>query len=159
MPVNHVTGRIYPVTPERHKKPEEEKFFLKQDISVEEDRVNLKKDNLKEISTIKGNLNEAIKLLKDHIKLNDLIERILENLMNINKAFPPYPYGSEEKVKILKSYIALRTLIERLTLPPERIKEAFEMTTIEAEKRSESVRLSLSQQRGSISEISYLSKF
>lgn len=84
--------------------------------------IGLRRDTreFKEIQAIKARLNEIAEGLRDSsINKKDILERIKANLNNINKFFPPYPPGSEERVKLLKSYVAFRVLIERLTIPPD----------------------------------------
>jgi len=105
-----------------------------------------------ELSSIKARLNEVAREIKESENRRDLIERLKTSLGNINKFFPPYPPGDEERVKLLKGYVAFRVLIERLTIPPEtdNLEQALEMSDKRAEEMSIEARDGLSNGQGKI---------
>jgi hypothetical protein len=52
-------------------------------------------------------------------EVDELVGRMRDEVETIQKSYPPYPPGSEERVRILKSYAGLRHQIAQLTVPPE----------------------------------------
>lgn len=107
--------------------------------------ISLRKDasDLKEIQAIKTRLNEIAEDLRESsANKKDILEGIKENLDGINKFFPPYPPGSEERVRLLKSYVAFRVLIERLTIPPD----IMDLTDIKASEKSIMIKEAIAQE-------------
>lgn len=103
--------------------------------------------DLKEIQAIKTRLNEIAEGLRESsANKKDILERIKANLDGINKFFPPYPPGSEERVRLLKSYVAFRLLIERLTIPPD----VMDITDVKASEKSISIKEAIAQENKSI---------
>lgn len=117
--------------------------------------IRLKGDlkGFKEIQIIKARLNElADSIRKTHdVKItedrDEITEKIKADLRGINKFFPPYPPGSEERVRLLKSYVAFRLLIEKLTIPPE----VIDMMDEEASEKSTSIKSNIEEQDKGIS--------
>lgn len=104
--------------------------------------------DLKDIQAIKTRLNEiAEDLRKSSVNEKDILEEIKANLIGINKFFPPYPPGSEERVRLLKSYVAFRVLIERLTIPPDNM----DMTDIKASEKSITIKEAIAREDKAIS--------
>lgn len=97
-------------------------------------RLRLKGDyqGFKEIQAIKARLNEISERMQGSVDKEEILEKIKEGINRINKFFPPYPPGSEDRVRFLKGYVAFRVLIERLSLPPDTI----DMTEEDAYEKS-----------------------
>lgn len=101
----------------------------------------------KEIQAIKLRLNELAERIRGLEKREDVLEELKSNLNQINKFFPPYPPGSEERVKFLKSFVAFRVLIDRLTTSPVTTNMTEEM----ASEKSISLRDAIARQGEGIS--------
>jgi hypothetical protein len=52
-------------------------------------------------------------------KIEDLIQKMKDNLNGIVKQYPPFPPGSEERVRLLKNFNSFRKQIDQLTFPPK----------------------------------------
>lgn len=88
-----------------------------------------------EIQSIKMRLNDLAEDIKKSSRKGDkILEEIKARLNEINKFFPPYPPGSEDRVRLIKGYVAFRLLIEKLTIPPET--DVIGMTDKKALERS-----------------------
>jgi hypothetical protein len=74
--------------------------------------------NFVELQKINDNLNSVAKNQRVFEKANDFIERMKAQLEQIQKQFPPFPPGSEDRVRALRSYTYFRNLIDQLTIPP-----------------------------------------
>lgn len=135
LPIGHAEGqRGHAVSPS-----------IKESSRSEGYNIGLSKDtrDFKEIQAIKARLNEIAGGMRDSpVSNKDILERIKANLNGINKFFPPYPPGSEERVRLLKSYAAFRLLIERLTIPPD----VMDMTEAKASEKSISIKDSIAQE-------------
>lgn len=147
MPVKGIGEKIHQIPSVRSEDKGQGDFSFKK-VHKEDYIVNLRKESLslKDIEKIKTELHDSLRLLKEDPELNYLIERISENLLSMNKVFPPYPPGSEERVKMLKGFTGFRILIERLTIPPEQKEEVIRLSADEAEFKSIHIKNSLSME-------------
>ncbi|MFN3739925.1 MAG: hypothetical protein ACK4TF_04540 [Thermodesulfovibrionales bacterium] len=151
MPVKGIGEKIHQAVSVRSEKKGQDDFSFNK-VHEKDYTVNLRKESLslKDIDGIKTELHDSLRLLKEDYRLNDLIERISENLFSMNKVFPPYPPGSEERVKMLKSLTGFRILIERLTVPPEQKEEVIRLSADQAELKSIHIKNSLSMEKSGV---------
>ena len=72
------------------------------------------------------NVNDKMRMLVREIRevdqtMNQVEKNLQEmkaSLEQINKSYPPYPPGSDERVQALRRFGSLRHLIDQLTVPP-----------------------------------------
>lgn len=152
MSVSNINLTGFPSTPGVAKGPNGRAApsSLKGQSRTEGYNIGLRKDarDFKEIQAIKTRLNEIAEEMRgSSLKERDILERIKANLNGINKFFPPYPPGSEDRVRLLKSYVAFRILIERLTIPPD----IMDMTDVKASEKSIKIKEAIAQEDKAIS--------
>ncbi len=159
MVVRGVEEGPHPV-PQIRSEDKSQMSFSRDRVNEKEVTVGLKEPfDFKKIYSIKSEIYSSVRLLKEE-DIMDLIENISEDLFNINKIFPPYPPGGEERISTLKSFIAFRTLIERLTIPPEQTEEITRLSAELAEQKSLDIKHTLSSEKTSLTkETAFLKEF
>lgn len=77
---------------------------------------------LTKLDSLKSRLNEIATTTRHAKRTMEQIENFTNGMKSelgkIEKSFPPFPPGSEERVKILKSYSLFWKQIDRLNIPP-----------------------------------------
>ncbi len=108
-------------------------------IDLISSKVILKGDpgDIREINSLKEQIINTLKRSQEDLNLEE-ITKIKEWI--INKFFPPYPPGGEERVEEIKGIPAFRILIERLSLSFEELERAFQRGPEDAERISEELR-------------------
>lgn len=153
-------GEGYPAVPQLKPEDKGQKSFPSARPEGKELTVDLKESfDFKKIYGIKSDLFNSVRFIKEE-DIRDFIDHISEKVLDMNKVFPPYPPGSEERIEALRSFIAFRALIERLTIPQEQREEIMKLSAQAAEVKSLDIKNSLSGEKTGIArETAFLKEF
>lgn len=133
---------------------------------------NIKKDSERKLSQVSGNnikvkktINEKSQLVHHPDKnssaenifkethntdevIEDYISHVKSQNLSLNKFYPPYPPGSEDRIKLLKNFLLFREQIARFSLEQTAgkniIPEEKRIQELEAEIKSMEVKKSFS---------------
>ncbi len=149
MSIGKIGSNIYNIYPDSIKKDSERKLS-----QVSGNEIKVKKtinENSQPVHHTDKNYS-ADKILKDIHNTDEVIEDYISHVksqnLSVNKFYPPYPPGSEDKIKLLKKFLLFREQIARFSLEQNNIEkvnipEENRIQELEAEIKSMEIRKSL----------------